>query len=229
MLADPRTEVQVERKLPTGDSSTMRGMRRLFIVLAVLVLGLGFGLGLRYLGPSARRLPDPAAVSVQIREIARLETLEVSLYKKVTFMPDPSPADSFWGDVVGWARHTFATPAGKAIVFADARLGLDLDKLGPRNLKVVGQTVFVVLPPIKVTVELKPGETEIMGSNLDSKETAELLDLAKTAFEREVKASPQLRQRARAGAEHAITSLLLVLGFAEVRFVDVLPGEHPLT
>jgi hypothetical protein len=200
-------------------------MRRvLLVVLAVLVLGLGLGLGVRFLRRSARLLPDPAAVAVQVREIARLETLEVSLYKKVTFTPDPSPADSFWGDVVGWLRHTFATPTGKAIIFADARLGLDLDKLGAGDVKVIGQTVFVVLPPIKVTVELKPGETEIIGSNLDSSETAQLLDLAKTAFEREVTASPQLRQRARASAERAITSLLVVLGFAEVRFVNVLPG-----
>jgi hypothetical protein len=200
-------------------------MRRvLLVVLAVLVLGLGLGLGVRFLRRSARPLPDPAAVAVQVREIARLETLEVSLYKKVTFTPDPSPADSFWRDVVGWLRHTFATPAGKAIIFADARLGLDLDKLGAGNVKVIGQTVFVVLPPIKVTVELKPGETEIIGSNLDSNETAQLLDLAKTAFEHEVTSSPQLRQRARASAERAITSLLVVLGFAEVRFVDVLPN-----
>jgi hypothetical protein len=200
-------------------------MRRvLLVVLAVLVLGLGLGLGVRFLRRSARPLPDPAAVAVQVREIARLETLEVSLYKKVTFTPDPSPADSFWGDVVGWLRHTFATPAGKAIIFADARLGLDLDKLGAGNVKVIGQTVFVVLPSIKVTVELKPRETEIIGSNLDSNETAKLLDLAKTAFEREVTSSPQLRQRARASAERAITSLLVVLGFAEVRFVDVLPN-----
>ena len=88
----------------------------------------------------------------------------------------------------------------------------------------MGRTVFLVLPALKVTVELKPGETEIIGSNLDSKETAELLALAKMAFEREVAASAELRRRAGAGAERAIRSLLLGLGFAEVRFVDVLPG-----
>jgi hypothetical protein len=203
----------------------MNDMRRVLIIaIALLVLGLGLGWGLRRLGRGTKPLPDPAAVSVQIREIARLETLEVSLYKKVTFSPDPSPADSLWGDVLGWARHVFSTPTGKAIVFADVRLGLDLDKLVPSNIKVIGQIVFVVLPPIKVTVELKPGETEIIGSNLDSSETTQLLDLAKTAFEREVSASPKLRQRARASAERAITSLLVVLGFTEVRFVDALPG-----
>lgn len=114
---------------------------------------------------------------------------------------------------------------GKAIIFADARLGLDLDKLGASDIKVIGQIVFVGLPPIKVSVELKPGETEIIGSNLDSHATAQLLALAKTTVEREVEFSPKLRQRARASAERAITSLLVILGFAEVRFVDVLPGE----
>jgi hypothetical protein len=200
-------------------------MRRfLIIVCAALALGLGVGISLRFLGRKAQPMPDPAAVAVQIREMARLETLEVSLYKKVTFTPDPSPSDSFWGDVVGWARHTFTTPMGKAIVFADVRLGLDLDKLGPGNVKVIGRTAYLVLPPLKVTVELKPAETEIIGSNLDSAETAQLLGLAKTAFEREVASTPKLRQRARASAERAITSLLVVLGFEEIRFVDVLPG-----
>jgi hypothetical protein len=202
----------------------MEGMRRIFLLAFALLVGLGLALGLRFLGPRAKRLPDPAAVAVQIREVARLEALDISLYKKLTYSPDPSPSDSFWDDVVGWARHTFATPTGKAIVFADARLGIDLEQLGPHRIQVSGRSVFVVLPPIKVAIELKPGETEIIGSNLNSKETAELLDLAKTAFEREVRASPQLLRKAQAAAERAITSLLSVLGFTEVRFVDVLPG-----
>jgi len=41
-----------------------------------------------------------------------------------------------------------------------------------------------------VKVELRPAETEIIGSNLDSKETAELFERARTAFEREVAADP---------------------------------------
>lgn len=200
-------------------------MRRLLFVTAALLFGLALGLGLRWpwMGSGAKRPADPAAVAVQIRDIARLETLEVSLYKKVTYAPSPSPADSFWGDVVGWARHTFATPTGKAIVFADARLGLDLDRLSAGNIAVQGTSVYVVLPPLKVAVELKPAETEIIGSNLDAKETAELLALAKVAFEREVAASASLRQRARAAAERAVEALLVALGFTEVHFVDTLP------
>ena len=163
-------------------------------------------------------------MALRIREVARLETLDVSLYKKVTFAPGPAPADSFWGEMAGWLRHTFAAPKGKAIVFAEAHLGLDLDKLGPGNVQVIGRTVYVVLPPLRASVELKPGETEIIGSNLNSAETSQLLELAKKAFELEVAADPKLKEKARTSAERAIASLLTTLGFEEIRFVDALPG-----
>ena len=82
----------------------------------------------------------------------------------------------------------------------------------------------MALPPLDVNVEIKPGETEIINSNLDSDETARLLELAKEAFEREVAADQELKERARASARRAITSLLILVGFREVAFVDALPG-----
>lgn len=200
------------------------GMRRLVLLVAFgLSLGLGLGLALRLAGraPSA---PDPAAVITRVREVARLEALQVSLYKKVTFTPDPAEADGLWGDVGGWLRHTFATPRGKAIVFADAHLSLDLERLDASALRVTGHTVELVLPPVRSTVVLRPGETEIIGSNLDSAETARLFELARTAFQREVSADAALQARARGSAERAIRALLLSLGFGEVRFVTALPA-----
>src|SRR6266545_115448 len=198
-------------------------MRRLLaIVLLGLALGAGLGLALR-LGRSAPKPPDSPAVLVRIREVARLETLAVSVYKKVSFSPDPTPAGSFWGDVAGWLRHSLNPPRGKAIVFADAHLGLDLDRLEPGTLRLSGQEAWLVLPPIRVTVELRPGETEIIGSNLDSAETAQLFELARGAFERELGADARLQDRARASAERAIRSLLHDVGFQEVHFVERLP------
>jgi hypothetical protein len=198
-------------------------------VLLVLLLGLGIGAGVvlvhRWL-PDRRPLPDPPAVLVQIREVARLETLEVTLYKKVTFAPEPTPADSLWGDVAGWLRHTFDAPRGKAIVFADARLGLDLARLDAGAVRVMGRSVEVRLPPTRVEVVLRPADTEIIGSNLDSAQTAHLFELARLAFEREVQADAALRARARASAQRALRGLLLSLGFEEVRFTD---GEAPRT
>lgn len=198
-------------------------MRRL-LALVVLGLAVGGGLGLALRAGRAPPLPDPPAVATQIREVARLETLEVALWKKVSFAPEPAAADSLWADVGGWLRHTFHAPRGKAIVFATARLGFDLSKLDASSVKVEGREVFVVLPPLRTVVELRPDETEIIGSNLDSAETARLFDLAKVAFEREVEADRVLRARARASAERQVRALLLTLGFATVHFVEAFPG-----
>ncbi len=202
-------------------------MRRLLaLVLLGLAVGAGLGLALRA-GRRAPPLPDPPAVATQIREVARLETLEVAVYKKVSFAPEPSAADSLWGDVGGWLRHTFHAPNGKAIVFATARVGLDLSRLDASSVRVDDREVFVVLPPLRTVVELRPDETEIIGSNLDSAETARLFELAKAAFEREVQADPDLRAKARASAERQVRALLVTLGFAAVHFVDALPATRP--
>jgi hypothetical protein len=199
-------------------------MRRL---LSLLVLGLGLGLGLvvawRLLAPRLGAPPDPPAVVEKIRLVARLETLEVRLYKKITFTPEPEPADSVWGDLAGWVRHTLARPRGKAIVFAIASIGLDATRLGPEQVEVRGREVAMVLPPLFTRVELLPGETEVIGSNLDSAETARLLELAKVAFEREVQADRGLQAKARGAAERALTALLLQVGVTRVEFVERLP------
>jgi hypothetical protein len=199
--------------------------RALLLVLVALAGGLGLGLGLRL----ARRdppLPDPPAVAIRIREVARLETLDVALYKKVTFSPEPAEGETLWRDVAGWLRHSFRAPRGKAIVFADAHLGLDLSRLDASSVAVSGRDVWIVLPPLRTMVELRPGETEIIGSNLDSAETARLLELAKAAFEREVDADRGLRERARASAERQIRALLATVGFSTVHFVDALPAPR---
>lgn len=195
--------------------------------IGLLVFGLALGSGVTLAWRMTSRAPapaDPAAVLVRVREVARLETLDVAVYKKVSFSPEPTPGSSFWGDVAGWLRHTLAAPRGKAIVFADAHLGLDLEKLGPENVLVRERTVWIVLPPIRVTVEIRPGETEILGSNLDSAETARLLELARVAFEREIAADARIRAQARRASERALRGLLMELGFREVNFPDRLPG-----
>jgi hypothetical protein len=199
-------------------------MRRLASLLVLgLAIGAGLGLALRA-GRRAPALPDPPSIVTRVREVARLETLEVALYKKVSFAPEPTEAETFWGDVSGWLRHTFRAPRGKAIVFARARLGLDLSRLDASSVRVADREVWVVLPPIQTTVELRPEETEIIGSNLDSAETARLFDLAKVAFEREVDADRALRERARASAERQVRALLVTLGFTAVHFVEALPA-----
>jgi hypothetical protein len=193
--------------------------RILLFILAAALGAVGTFFALR---PMARVLPDPPALVTQMREVARLETLDVSLYKKVTFSPEPAAADATWKDVINWAAYSIRKPQGRAIVFADAHLGFDFQRIDTSSLRVTGSRVDVVLPPMEVKVELRPGEAEVIDSNLDSQETTQLLERARLAFEKEVRADPRLKARARASAERALRALFLSVGFTEVRFVDQL-------
>ncbi len=162
--------------------------------------------------------PDPQALIAQMREVARLETLDVSLYKKVSFAPDPIEQKTFWGDMIEFAKFTIKDPHGRAIVFADAHLSIDLNELTEKSLHIEGDAIEVKLPPIKAQIELKPGETEVIGSNLDSAQTAMLFDKAKSAFQQQVMNDPELKKRARASAERSLKALLIELGFKSVTF-----------
>jgi hypothetical protein len=200
-------------------------MVRLFLGLLLLLATLATGaLGAFFLlRPTPPALPDTPALVTRVREVARLETLQVSLYKKVAFTPEPQASDALWKEVVTWARYAIHTPHGRAIVFADVHFGYDFQRLDASSLRVQGTRVDVALPPLEVKVELKPGETEVIGSNLDSAQTALLLEKAREAFQREVSADTRLRERARRSAETTLRALFYSAGFREVNVVDQLP------
>ena len=191
----------------------MRRMLLLCLVSALLGGGLAY---LLTLPREPRDVLDASLVATRVREVAKLEALEVRLYRKVSFEPDPQPQGSFWADVWSWARQSLRPPHGRAIVFARAHLGYDLSRLPADSLRVHGRDAQLQLPPLEVTVELLPGETEIIGSNLDSAETAQLLELARVAFERQVTSDPELRARAEASARHTLEALLFRQGAREV-------------
>src|SRR5436309_10193547 len=121
----------------------MRNLLALAALLLAFVLGAALVWHFTHREP---RLPDAQALVLKIREVARLESLDVSLYKKIDFSPDPQPTGSTWGDVFQWASYSVRPPRGRAIIFAEAHLGVDLRKLDQRSLRVSGRRVEVVLP-----------------------------------------------------------------------------------
>jgi Protein of unknown function (DUF4230) len=199
-------------------------MRSIAPLLVACLLAAALGAGVVWhFAHREPALPDAPALVVKVRQVARLQSLDVSLYKKVAFAPDPRETGSVWGDLMQWASYTLRPPRGRAIVFAEAHLSVDLGKLDASSLRVTGRRVEVVLPPVQVQVELKPAETEVIGSNLDSKETAQLFELARTGFEREVAADEKLKAQARSSAEQSLRALFFGVGFTEIEFVKELP------
>ncbi len=159
-----------------------------------------------------------------MRDVARLETLDVNVYKKVGYAPEPVGTGNVWTDVFLWAKEVLAPSRGRAIVFGTVHVGLDLGRLDANAFAVHGGRVDVVLPPLQTRAEVRPAETEVIQSNLDSAQTGQLLELARVAFERDAMADAALQARARASAEVALRGLLYSLGFRDVRFVATLPG-----
>jgi hypothetical protein len=204
--------------------SDSRPLRTTFLLLLAALLGAAAAVWWIRSAPTVTPPPTPLVIE-RVREVARLETLEVEVYKKIAYAPDPVPTGALWSDVLAWARASLFPSHGRAIVFGTVHLGLDLSKLDAEHLRIHGDRVEVELPPLVAQVELKPAETEVISRNLDSAQTAQLLELARTAFEREALANPALRDRATGSARRALTGLLLTLGFRRVEFVDHLPAS----
>lgn len=164
------------------------------------------------------RVPDAPAIVERVREVARLEALDVLLSKTVSYEPDPQPQDSILGAIATWAVYSVAAPEGRAIVVGVAHLSVDVSKLDATRVRVQGDTVEIDLPPVRTTVELIPERTEVIRSNLDSAETAALLAKARRALEADVAGDAALRGRARGAVEVSLGKLLKTLGFRHVRF-----------
>ena len=209
---------------PSG-TSIGREARRGRLLLGLLTAALGVTVVLLVQG-ATRRSPSLEVPTVveRMRDVARLETLDVNVYKKVGYAPEPLPTGSVWTDVFLWAKAVLAPSRGRAIVFGTVRVGLDLSRLDASALAIHGSTVELVLPPLVTRAEVRPAETEVITSNLDSAQTAQLLELARVAFEQDARADAALQARARASAEQALRGLLLSLGFRDVRFVAALQG-----
>ncbi len=179
---------------------------------------VGFIAGGFFLGRH-REAPAPSPTVVErLRAVSRLQVLDVSVTRKVTLLPDPVDQPTLSGAVLQWARFTVAAPSGTALVSAEAHFAVDLSKLTAGSVQVFADSVEISLPEAEVSVELTPGQTEVLVSNLDSQQTTALLAKAQTEFAHSLAHDPRLREKARLSAERSLSGLLLALGFKEVRF-----------
>lgn len=189
----------------------------------LVLLGAGY-----FLGSRVGRSPPTPTVIERLRAVSRLQVLDVTVTKKVTLLPEPEEKATLTGAVVQWARYAVAPPAGTALVAAEAHFSIDLQRLQPGAVVVTGDRVEVTLPDPEVAVELAPAQTEVLQSNLDSQQTTALLAKAQTQLAASLQSDPRLMAKARQSAERALGSLVLALGFKEVRFTQAAAAAVPV-
>ena len=158
-----------------------------------------------------------ATLLVAVREVGRLETTEVRVEKVIDLTDTQS---HFFGLVEG-------TDAILLVAAGDARLGVDLDKLGEGDVEIDPTTkvATIRLPPIEVlSTELDEQRTYVYSretsvlakrnEHLETKARQEAVAaIAKAATEGDVQI------RARAQAERELRSLATALGASDVKFV----------
>jgi hypothetical protein len=214
-------------EVPSAVTIAPKGAARRFGLAYALFMSVAFAAGavsVFYLSSHREHGPDVPTVVEKMRDVARLETLDVNVYKKVGYAPEPVATGNVWTDVFLWAKSALAPSRGRAIVFGTVHIGLDLSHLDASSVAIHGGQVDVMLPPLSTRAEVRPGEIEVIQSNLDSAQTGQLLELARLAFEQDARSDAGLQARAHASAERAMRGLLLSLGFRDVRFVAKPPG-----
>lgn len=170
--------------------------------------------------------PEPGALIERVKEVARLQTLEVRLSTTVAYEPDPKLAPTLPGQVLSWIVHNVQAKEGRAIVSGVARLSLDLSKLDEGAFRIDDDRLALVLPAVKTQVELDLERTQVVQSNLDSADTAQLFEKGRRSLAMQVERDKALQQRARDSAERALRALLTGVGFREVVFVDSVATEN---
>lgn len=167
-----------------------------------------------------REQPDQAAVLRQVRQVARLTLLEVNLYRKIVFQPDPPAPDGMLHALWLFAANHLRTQSGKVIVFAQGSVGIDVSQLAIDGLHLSEDgSAEVALPPLWYELRILPGETEVIASNLTSEQTAALLAEAEKVMLHQLQTDTHLQQKANQAAQQWFSSWLARMGYTQVRFV----------
>lgn len=166
------------------------------------------------LKPSPTILPNPVSVVRSVRSLARLETIEYAIEKVITAESGQGPFGFLFGD--------------RLILVAQGQVlaGVDLNKLGPKDLWLENGVLYVDLPEAEIFVASLDNEKTYVYNRERGLLTRGSLSLegdARAAAEREIeKAAIEngILDQARRNAESYLYGFLVQLGYPEVIFVQ---------
>lgn len=171
----------------------------------------------QFTNPTPTILPDPVTIVHDVRSLARLETIQYSVEKVITAETSQGPFGFLFGDRLLLVAH--------GVVIA----GMDLSQLGPDDLWVEDQVLYVRLPEPEIFVATLDNdktyvydrETGILRRRDYTLETT-----ARRAAETEIENAALedgIIAKARQNGEVFMLRLLLDLGYPDVIIVQPTP------
>jgi hypothetical protein len=169
------------------------------------------------LNPTPTILPDPVTIIHNVRALARLETIQYSVEKVITAENRQGPFGFLFGDRLILVAH--------GIVIA----GVDLEKLGPQDLRLENGVLYVTLPNPDIFIATLDNENSYVydrDTGLLTRGDINLETSARQAAEKEIEIAAYedgILLQARQNAENYLYRLLRDLGYPEVIFIEPTP------
>jgi hypothetical protein len=170
------------------------------------------------LAPTPTVIVDPVTIVREVRSLARLETIQYSVEKVITAETGQGAFEILFGDRLLFVAH--------GVVIA----GVDLSLLGPEDLRVENNVLFVQLPESEIFVATLDNERSYVYDRERGALTRGDINLETTArqvAEQEIRNSALedgILEQARQNAENYLYGLLLEIGnYDEVIFVQSTP------
>lgn len=166
------------------------------------------------LNPTPTIIPDPVTYINEIRALARLETIQYSVEKVITGETGGGTFASLFGDKILFVGH------GTVIA------GIDMEKLGPENMRYENGVLTVQLPPTEIFIATLDNEKSYVydrQTGVLTRPDPNLETLVRQSAEQEIlKAALEdgILEQAKVNAEAYLIKFFAALGFPNTIFVD---------
>ncbi len=165
------------------------------------------------LNPTPTIIPDPVTYINEVRALARLETIQYSIEKVITAEIGQGTFDFLFGDRLLFVAH--------GVVIA----GIDMEKIGPEQLRLENGVLYVTLPPAEIFVATLDNQKSYVydrDTGILSKGVQDLETLARQSAEDEIRRAALedgILQQAQTNAENYLFRFFQALGYDNVIFV----------
>jgi hypothetical protein len=166
------------------------------------------------LNPTPTIIPDPVTYINEIRSLARLETIQYSIEKVVTCQVNQGTFDFAFGDKVLFVGH--------GVVIA----GVDMEKLGPEDLRFQNGVLTVNLPPSEILIFALDNQKSYVydrQTGILVRPNAELETICRQSAEQEIlngALEDGILEQAQTNAEAYLFKFFSALGFPNTIFVN---------